>query len=200
MYIGYARISAIEPIEQLEIQIQKLEGSGVASTRIYIDEGSSSESARTGYQNCLMALRTGDTLTVTSLDRLGLSATKLDRTVSLLFEDAIDLRVLSLEPCGTVAPEQLARTLRLLAETDQRLNSERTKIGLTRARHAGRKGGRRRSLSVRQVLGAQRRLQQQTHRVADVCRQYRISQSTLYRYMDSHGVLKDSGRRVVDGG
>jgi len=70
--IGYARCSTLA--QDLTAQRQALAALGVPRDRIYLDKGLTGTSrARPGLDQALAAVREGDTLTVTKLDRLARS-------------------------------------------------------------------------------------------------------------------------------
>jgi hypothetical protein len=69
--IGYARVSTGE--QNLDLQIDALQAAGCERTRIYTDELSGVKVERPGLQEAWRQLRTGDTLVVWRLDRLGRS-------------------------------------------------------------------------------------------------------------------------------
>jgi DNA invertase Pin-like site-specific DNA recombinase len=67
-----------------------------------------------------------------------------------------------------------------LAEFERNLIRERTTAGLMAARARGRKGGRPKALSARQ-LSIARDLYDKRHPIVDICRTLKISKATLYR-------------------
>ena len=70
--IGYARCSTLA--QDLTAQRQALAALGVPADRVYLDKGLTGTSrARPGLDQALAAVREGDTLTVTKLDRLARS-------------------------------------------------------------------------------------------------------------------------------
>ena len=70
--IGYARCST--RAQDLTAQRQALAALGVPADRVYLDKGLTGTSrARPGLDQALAAVREGDTLTVTKLDRLARS-------------------------------------------------------------------------------------------------------------------------------
>jgi resolvase-like protein len=70
--IGYARCSTLAP--DLTAQRQALAALGVPPDRVYLDKGLTGTSrTRPGLDQALAAVREGDTLTVTKLDRLARS-------------------------------------------------------------------------------------------------------------------------------
>jgi Resolvase, N terminal domain len=68
--VGYARCSTAS--QDLTAQREQLAALGVPSDRVYLDKGLTGTSrARPGLDQALAAVRDGDTLTVTKLDRRG---------------------------------------------------------------------------------------------------------------------------------
>jgi DNA invertase Pin-like site-specific DNA recombinase len=71
-----------------------------------------------------------------------------------------------------------------LAEFERSLIKERTQAGLTAARARGKKGGRPKALTGRQ-LGIAQDLYEKRHTIAEICRTLKISKATLHRYIKS---------------
>jgi DNA invertase Pin-like site-specific DNA recombinase len=67
-----------------------------------------------------------------------------------------------------------------LAEFERNLIKERTQAGLTAARARGKKGGRPKALTGKQ-LSIARDLYEKRHPIAEICRTLKISRATLYR-------------------
>jgi DNA invertase Pin-like site-specific DNA recombinase len=55
----------------LDLQIDSLKRIGITEEQIYVDKASGAKDDRPGLENCMKALREGDTLIVWKLDRLG---------------------------------------------------------------------------------------------------------------------------------
>ena len=70
-----------------------------------------------------------------------------------------------------------------LAEFERDIIRERTMAGLAAARARGRKGGRPRKLSKKQVEMAKKLISDPTIPIADICKTLGISKATLYRYL-----------------
>ena len=94
----------------------------------------------------LKALREGDVLVVWKLDRMGRNLHHLVRTVSMLSERGVGLKVLTgqgtLIDTTTAAGRFSFGIFAALAEFERELIRERTIAGLKSARARGRKGGR----------------------------------------------------------
>jgi DNA invertase Pin-like site-specific DNA recombinase len=69
MFVGYARVSPIDPIAALQRQNGELRAAG--ATKVYGEDASVAAPERPVLAACLAALRDGDTLVVTKPDRLG---------------------------------------------------------------------------------------------------------------------------------
>ena len=80
MLIGYARVSTQE--QTLNLQKDALEKLGVS--RIFTDTASGAKAERAGLNEALEYVRTGDTLVVWRLDRLGRSLKHLIETITKL--------------------------------------------------------------------------------------------------------------------
>jgi DNA invertase Pin-like site-specific DNA recombinase len=68
-----------------------------------------------------------------------------------------------------------------LAEFERNLIRERTQAGLTAARARGKKGGRPKALTARQISIAQSLYADEKTSIPDICRTLKISRATLYR-------------------
>lgn len=79
----------------IDLQRDTLIGAGVEEEQIYSDLASGKKDDRSGLQACLKALREGDVLVVWKLDRLGRSLHHLVKTVSMLSERGVGLKVLT---------------------------------------------------------------------------------------------------------
>ncbi|NQV34266.1 MAG: helix-turn-helix domain-containing protein, partial [Phycisphaeraceae bacterium] len=69
-----------------------------------------------------------------------------------------------------------------LAEFERDIIKERTLAGLAAARARGRKGGRPRKLSKKQVEMAKRLMNDPTIPIEEICKTMAVSKATLYRH------------------
>ena len=95
MLIGYARVSKADGSQSLDLQRDALIAAGVDARQIYSDRASGKKDERAGLEACLKALRGGDVLVVWKLDRLGRSLHHLVKTVTMLSDRGIGLKVLT---------------------------------------------------------------------------------------------------------
>ena len=85
MKIGYARISTVD--QNLELQTDALEKAGCE--KIFTDQASGARDDRKGLIDAIEFCRTGDSLVVWKLDRLGRSLKHLIETINLLHEKKV---------------------------------------------------------------------------------------------------------------
>ena len=201
MLIGYARVSKSDGSQVLDLQRDALLEAGVASGQIYQDEVSGKRDDRPGLAACLKALREGDILVVWKLDRLGRDLRHLVNTAQDLAERGIGFKVLAGQGAEidttTASGKLIFGIFAALAEFERELIRERTQAGLAAARARGRKGGRRFDLTKAQVRLAQAAMQNRDTQVAELCREFGVTRSTLYRYVGPNGELRDHGERVL---
>ena len=95
MLIGYARVSKADGSQSLDLQRDALIAASVDARQIYSDRASGKKDERAGLEACLKALRGGDVLVVWKLDRLGRSLHHLVKTVTMLSDRGIGLKVLT---------------------------------------------------------------------------------------------------------
>lgn len=118
------------------------------------------------------------------LDRLGRSLKHLIDTINELHERGIGFKSINENIDTTTAGGQLVfHIFGALAEFEGELIRERTRAGLAAARARGRKGGRPRKLTLRQVETAKALLGDGKHSVTEVARTLGVSRTTIYRYL-----------------
>jgi DNA invertase Pin-like site-specific DNA recombinase len=82
-----------------------------------------------------------------------------------------------------------------LAEFERNLIRERTQAGLTAARARGKRGGRPKALTSRQLIVAQD-LYDKKHPIVEICRTLKISKATLYRALKT---WKEASNPLING-
>lgn len=201
MLIGYVRVSKADGSQSLDLQKDALIAADVPEGQTYSDHASGKKDDRPGLEACLKALRMGDVLVVWKLDRLGRSLHHLVRTVTVLSERGIGLRVLAGQGAEidttTSAGRMIFGIFATLAEFERDLIRERTMAGLDAARARGRKGGRKFALTKAQVRLAQAAMANRDTSVAALAAELGVRPVTLYRYVDANGNLRDHGKRVL---
>ena len=180
MLIGYARVSTSD--QNLDLQLDALKKAGC--TKIFHDTISGAKSERPGLDDALAYLRTGDTLTVWRLDRLGRSLQHLIEVINKLNKEDKEFKSLQ-ESLDTATPtgKLIFHVLGALAEFERSLIRERTKAGLAAARARGRIGGRPRVLNAKKMALARSMLKDKSNSVGDVSQALGVSRATIYNYV-----------------
>lgn len=179
MLIGYARVST--PDQKIDLQMDDLKRAGCEE--VWSDVASGARDARPGLTQALDRLKSGDTLVVWRLDRLGRSLPHLVSTVNTLAARGVDFRSLRENIDTTTAGGRLIfHMFAALAEFEKELIHERTKAGLNAARARGRVGGRALKLSDEQVEIAVRLAKDQVP-VEQICGVLKISRRSYFRYL-----------------
>src|SRR3954466_5401168 len=178
MLIGYARVSTLD--QTLALQQDALNAANCE--HIYTDTVSGSVTDRPGLRLALSHLRSGDTLVVWRLDRLGRSLSHLIETVRQLQERGIGFRSLQEQIDTTTSGGKLIfYVFGALAEFERDLIRERTHAGLQAARARGRLFGRPKVLTVQQVKQLQTLAKDERNTVTEICQTLGISRATYYR-------------------
>jgi len=181
MKIGYARISTVD--QNLELQTDALEKAGCE--KIFTDQASGAKDDRKGLMDAVEFCRTGDSLVVWKLDRLGRSLKHLIETINLLLEKKVGFVSIQESIDTTTSGGKLIfHVFGALAEFERELIRERTNAGLASARSRGRMGGRPKAMTAKQLRIAQTMLKDLKTTVKDVCETLQVSKTTLYRYLN----------------
>jgi len=183
--IGYARVSTLD--QTLDLQKDAL--SKAACDTTYTDTASGAKAERAGLAQALSHLRSGDTLIVWRLDRLGRSLKHLIETVTELDARGVGFQSLT-ENIDTTTPagKLVFHIFGALAEFERNLIRERTQAGLAAARARGRQGGRPKTKSLstpQQIAMLQALYQDKSNSIEQICETLHISRATLYRYVKS---------------
>ena len=177
--IGYARVSTDD--QHLDLQRDALMQAGCGV--IYEEEVRGKNTARPELDQCLKALRAGDTLVVWRLDRLGRSLPDLVKIVTDLEQRSIAFESLVEKfETGSATGKLIFQVFAALAEFERGLIRERTQVGLTVARARGRPGGRKPKLDEQQIREIKALLRDPDILVADVARRYGVSRTTIYKH------------------
>ena len=180
MLIGYARVSTHE--QNLDLQTDALKKAGCE--QIYTDTISGAKKERPGLTEAISHLRKKDKLVVWKLDRLGRSLRHLIDVVNELNEKEIGFQSLQENIDTTTTGGKLTfHIFGALAEFERDLIRERTQAGLAAARARGRKGGRKRVMTDKQVKMAKALRKDPKNTIKDICETLGVSRSTLYRYL-----------------
>ena len=188
MKIGYARISTSD--QSLSLQLDALKSA--ECHHVHKDIASGSKTERPALDELIRNLRSGDTVVVWKIDRLGRNLAHLIRLTNLFMEKGVGLISLN-DPIDTTTSQGrlIFGIFASLAEFERELIRERTQAGLKSARARGRKGGRPKGLSPKareKAEIAEALYKNGTISVKNIATQLDISKTTLYSYLKVRGV------------
>jgi DNA invertase Pin-like site-specific DNA recombinase len=130
------------------------------------------------------SLRKGDTLVVWRLERLGRSLKHLIGTITELHARGIGFKSFTEQIDTTTSSGKLIfHIFGALAEFERDIIRERTEAGLAAARARGRLGGRRKTLTPKEIAMVKKLYADKTTPVKDICKSFNISRMTLWRYV-----------------
>jgi len=179
--IGYERVSTDK--QQIDRQHDQLTEAGCE--KVFTDIGQSGRKAsRPEFDRCLAYLRTGDSLVVTELSRLGRSTKHLLTLAEELKERGIELVILNLGlDTSTPSGQMVFTVLCAVAQMEADITLERTMDGLKAARSRGRVGGRKEALNDRQKAELLRMYAAKDLTVAEIGETFNISRDAVYGYV-----------------
>jgi len=182
--IGYARVST-RP-QSTDRQEADLLVAGVRRDDLYIDQGvSGARASRQQFDRALRALEAGDTLVITTLDRLDRSTQNMLDLAQELRGRGAGLRVVNLGggDVNTSTPmgSMLFTVMAALAQMEHDIKRERIIDSISKRRAAGKDlGGRPRRVTDSQIRSAVR-LVDGGEPAAQVARDLGMSRATFYR-------------------
>ncbi|WP_104131374.1 recombinase family protein [Cryobacterium sp. M91] len=182
--IGYARVSTRQQsTDQQQIDIL---AAGIRRDDLYVDHGiSGARASRPQFDRALDALQDGDTLVITTLDRLGRSTQNMLAFAEELHGRGAGLRVLNLGggDVDTATPmgSMLFTIMAALGQMEHEIKRERVVDSINKRREAGKDlGGRPRLITDSQIRNA-RRLIDAGEIATTVARDLGMSRATFYR-------------------
>ena len=182
--IGYARVSTRQ--QDADRQVSDLLHTGVRRDDIYVDSGvSGGRASRPAFDEAVASLEEGDTLVITTLDRLGRSTQNMLAFAEALRGRRAGLRVLNLGggDVDTATPmgSMVFTVMAALAQMELEIKRERITDSVAKRRAAGKDlGGRRQTFTDSQIRNALR-LVEGWEPATRVARDLGMSRATLYR-------------------
>ena len=182
--IGYARVST--GLQNLDLQEDSLEKFGCE--KVFTDHMSGAKSSRPGLETAIEFVRSGDTLVVWRLDRLGRNMEDLITIVNRLNNRGVSFHSLQ----ENITMDKSSSTGQLMfhlfailtfAEFERNLILERSAAGRAAARARGRFGGRPEKLS-KSDLELMKTLIDNGTPIKTIAERWNVSRTTIYRYLN----------------
>lgn len=181
MLFGYARVSTEEQSPQM--QIDSLERCGC--DEIFVDKCSGAQKHRPELDRMLSKLRSGDSVVVWKLDRLGRSLQNLVELMNQFNSWGVQFRSITESiDTGTSGGVLIFNVFASLAQFERDLIAERTRAGLEAARARGREGGRPTKLDAKKVAEIRRLYDSGAVTAKRIGELTGVSRSTVYRALN----------------
>ncbi len=177
---GYARVSTKG--QDLSLQRDALKAAGVDHRRIYADVGTGTNMKRPKFEALDSKLKSGDTVVVWKIDRLGRSMDELIEYVIDLGKRGVDIKSLTQDiDTSTAMGKAFFYMFAIYSEIEHEYIVERTNAGLEAARKRGRKGGRP-TVDAEKVELAMKMRESGEFSVKEILKATGLSQGTYYKY------------------
>lgn len=176
--IGYGRVSTVA--QDASVQEDALTRYGCE--KIYIDVISGAKADRPQLTIMIEHLRSGDTVVVWKIDRMGRSLIHLVQLVDVLQEKGVGLVSLTegLDTRTEIGRFQL-NILASVAQWERDTIRSRVQAGVDSARARGRVGGRKRKLSSQKLKMAKTMYASKEYTIKEIADELVVSESTIYR-------------------
>lgn len=150
MEYGYVRVSTREQNEQR--QVVALKEYGISEKRIYMDKQSGKDFERPNYKKLIRKIKSGDTLVIKSIDRLGRNYDEILEQWRIITKEkqaaivVLDMPLLntaqSKDLTGTLIADIVLQLLSYVAQTEREFIRQRQAEGIAAAKARGVKFGR----------------------------------------------------------
>ncbi len=195
---GYVRVSSQEQNE--DRQLISMEQAGVPNNNIYIDKQSGKDFNRPNYKRLIKKLRSGDTLFIKSIDRLGRNYEEiLNQWRIITKEKSVDVVVIDMplldtrhekNLLGTFISDIVLQLLSYVSETERTNIKQRQAEGIAAAKKRGVKFGR----PIKEMPPNFGELITQWEKkeltMQEILKTYDMSESTFYRRMREYSAGK----------
>ena len=175
--VGYARVSSLD--QNADRQLEQLD-----CDRVFTDHVSGKDVERPALRELLAYVREGDTIVVTSMDRLARNLDDLRKIVHEQTKRRVQIQFLKENLTFTGQDSSMANlmlsVLGAVAQFERDLIRERQREGIALAKQRGAYRGRKISLSDERAAELLRRVQAGEKKTA-LAREFGISRETLYQ-------------------
>ena len=186
MRVGYARVSTTE--QSIDAQLDRLKD----CEKVFHEKLSGKKDDRPELARALEFVREGDTLVVTRLDRLARSVSHLCSIADTLKRKGVELQIIDQAiDTSTPAGQFLFHMLAAVAEFELSIRKEAQRAGIAHARAAGKPTGRQPVVAPDTAV-AIRTYNSSGYTVAQLARQFEVSERTIRRVQAGHGVYANT--------
>ena len=185
---GYRRVSSLK--QSYERQTKALHDAGIPDDRIYEDKMSGKFKSRPGLDAMMKVARRGDTITVSSLDRLGRTVLHILQTLEEL--EGRGVTVLSLKPGEQfegVTGKLVRNIMASIAEWERENINERAAEARAAREAKGITSGRTKSVLIPMKIEAVRTVRTSGETVAYIVENQAMNRTSVYRELGAN----DSG-------
>jgi DNA invertase Pin-like site-specific DNA recombinase len=182
------------------IAMEKL---GIPRENIFVDKASGKDFQRPAYQQMLRRLKKGDTLFLSSLDRLGRSYSEIQNQWRVLTKDiGVDIAILDQalldtrihkDLMGTFIADLIMSLLSLFAEQERTFIRARQEAGIAAAKARGVRFGRPCAEFPDDFGDLVAKWERGSLPLEDILDQCGVSRSTFYKYLAQHKLLHPGG-------
>ncbi len=192
MHIGYARVSTKK--QKVDRQVDALVKHGIDPLNIYIDIQSGRNMQRPVYEKMIAALRKGDKVTVTSIDRLGRNYREIKMEYLKLLGMEVSIEILDFPTLNTTIDDDITKvfindmTLSIIgyfAEKELQNLRSRQEDGIEAARARNTRFGR--PPAEQKKLLKAKKLADSGIPISTACKAVGISRAVYYKYV-RHGI------------
>lgn len=191
MEYGYVRVSTKEQNEQR--QILALTEFGITGKHIYMDKQSGKDFERSGYKRLLRKLKSGDTLVIKSIDRMGRNYEEILTQWRLITKEkqvnivVLDMPLLNSKDdrdlTGTVIADIVLQLLSYVAQTEREFIRQRQTEGIAAAKARGVQFGRKAKPRPEQFPELKQAWLEHQISAREAAKQLGITHSTFLRWV-----------------
>ena len=190
---GYARFLRNGGRENKIDGWRYLEARGIARDRTYVDEVDSIAGGSPSLEKLMRVISAGDSVFVPRLGMLGFTVNEAMRRILELTLLGVKVEV----PGDEVRGSSMLLSAFPMALTEMRHDVEQFRRLLGDESRCRTRPGRRRALSRADLELVLRGIASGQRSVTELCREFGVSRTTLYRYVSPTGDLREAGRAVM---
>ncbi len=193
---GYIRVSTAEQNE--DRQLLAMQEIGISSGKIYMDKQSGKDFNRPQYKKLMRKLKSGDTLYIKSIDRLGRNYEEIQNQWRIITKEkkadivVIDMPLLDTRRdknlLGTFISDIVLQLLSFVAENERVNIRQRQKEGIAAAKKRGVRFGRPRKIMPPDFYESIEKWKAKEMSVQEILEIYKISESTFFRRLREYSM------------